>query len=96
MTGANVVAVHRKIHLTNREGRDGENSGVTVVSIARGKGYHVKDYIIDLGDNVRRNWSAALPRRRRTISAVSGVHLVSVGTRRARAKEDLSCRPSGL
>jgi ketosteroid isomerase-like protein len=58
MAGSNVIAVHWDIHLTNREGRVGENSGVTVVSIKRGKVFHVKDYIFDLGDNFRRNWSA--------------------------------------
>ncbi len=58
LAGTNVIAVHWNLRLTNREGREGENSGVTVVSIARGKVYHVKDYIFDLGDNFRRNWSA--------------------------------------
>ncbi len=56
--GTNVVAVHWKILLTNREGRVGENSGVTVVSIARGKVFFVKDFIFDLGENFRLNWSA--------------------------------------
>jgi len=56
--GTNVVAVHWNIHLTNRDGRAGENSGVTVVNIQRGKVFHVKDFIFDLGDNFRRNWSA--------------------------------------
>jgi ketosteroid isomerase-like protein len=57
--GTNVVAVHWNVHLKNREGRVGENSGVTVVSIKRGKVCLVRDYIFDLGDNFRRNWSAA-------------------------------------
>jgi len=56
--GNNVAAVHWDIHLTNREGRVGHNSGVTVISIKGGKVHHVKDYIFDLGDNFRRNWSA--------------------------------------
>ena len=59
LVGSNVLAVHWTVHLTNREGRVGENSGVTVVSIARGKVVLVKDFIFDLGDNFRRNWSAA-------------------------------------
>ena len=54
-----MVVVHWNIQLTNREGRVGQNSGVTVVSIARGKVFFVKDFIFDLGDNFRRNWSAA-------------------------------------
>ena len=58
VAGNNVVAVHWNIQLTNHEGRVGQNSGVTVVSIARGKVLLVKDFIFDLGGNFRRNWSA--------------------------------------
>ncbi len=58
LRGTNVVAVHWDIRLLNREGRHGRNSGVTVVSIERGRVAHVKDFIFDLGDNFRRNWSA--------------------------------------
>lgn len=59
LSGTNVVAVHWNIELTNREGRSGQNSGVTVVSIRRGKVFLVKDFMFDLGENFRRNWSAA-------------------------------------
>jgi ketosteroid isomerase-like protein len=58
LTGTNVVAVHWNIHLTNREGRVGENSGVTVVTIKGGKVSLVKDFIFDLGENFKLNWSA--------------------------------------
>ena len=58
LTGTNVVAVHWNIHLTNRDGRVGENSGVTVISIKGGKVSLVKDFIFDLGENFRLNWSA--------------------------------------
>ena len=58
LAGTNVVAVHWNLELTNREGRLGHNSGVTVVSIEHGKVVHVKDYIFDLGENFRLNWSA--------------------------------------
>jgi ketosteroid isomerase-like protein len=58
LAGNNVVAVHWDLQLKNREGRNGKNSGVTVVSIHSGKVFLVKDYIFDLGDNFRRNWSA--------------------------------------
>jgi ketosteroid isomerase-like protein len=58
IAGNNTVAVHWDIHLTNREGREGTNSGVTVVSIQGGKVVRVKDYIFDLGENFRKNWSA--------------------------------------
>ena len=58
LAGTNVLTVHWTIHLTNREGRVGENTGVTVVNIAGGKVFLVKDYIFDLGENFRLNWSA--------------------------------------
>jgi ketosteroid isomerase-like protein len=59
LAGNNVVTVHWNIELKNRQGRNGTNSGVTVVSIQHGKVYLVQDYIYDLGDNFKRNWSAA-------------------------------------
>ena len=58
LAGTNVVAVHWNLQLSNREGRVGQNSGVTVVSIKRGKTFLVKDFIFDLGDKFRRAWSA--------------------------------------
>ena len=58
LSGTNVVAVHWNLQLDNREGRAGQNSGVTVVSISRGKVFLAKDFIFDLGENFRRNWSA--------------------------------------
>jgi ketosteroid isomerase-like protein len=57
--GNNVVAVHWNVQLQNREGRRGENSGVTVIHIKHGKVLLAKDFIFDQGDNFRRNWSAA-------------------------------------
>lgn len=59
LTGTNVVAVHWNIQLTNRDGRVGQNSGVTVISIKGGKVFLVKDFIFDLGMNFKHNWSAA-------------------------------------
>jgi ketosteroid isomerase-like protein len=59
VSGTNVVAVHWDLQLKNRDGRVGRNSGVTVVSIKRGRVFLVKDFIFDLGENFRRNWSAA-------------------------------------
>jgi ketosteroid isomerase-like protein len=56
--GTNVVAVHWNIQVTNRDGRVGRNSGVTVVHIERGRVFLVKDFIFDLGEDFRRNWSA--------------------------------------
>ena len=59
LTGNNVFAVHWKLHLTNRDGRVGENSGVTVITIKGGKVFLVKDFIFDLGENFKLAWSAA-------------------------------------
>ena len=59
LTGTNVVAVHWNIQLKNRDGREGQNSGVTVINIKGGKVFLVKDFIFDLGENFKRNWSAA-------------------------------------
>jgi ketosteroid isomerase-like protein len=58
LRGTNVVPVHWDLKLTNRAGRVGTNSGVTVVTVERGKVVHVKDFIFDLGDNFRHNWGA--------------------------------------
>ena len=57
--GTNVVAVHWNLQLTNRGGRAGQNSGVTVVSITGGKVVMVKDFIFDQGENFKLNWGAA-------------------------------------
>jgi ketosteroid isomerase-like protein len=58
LTGTNIVTVHWNIRLTNRDGREGQNSGVTVINIKGGKVIRAKDYIFDLGENFKRNWSA--------------------------------------
>ena len=56
--GTNVVSVHWDIKLTNRAGREGRNSGVTVISIKGGKVVLVEDFIFDLGENFKLNWGA--------------------------------------
>jgi ketosteroid isomerase-like protein len=58
LTGTNVAAVHWDIRLTNRDGRSGNNSGVTVIRIERGKVCHVRDFVFDVGDEFRQNWGA--------------------------------------
>ncbi len=59
LTGTNVVSVHWNIDLTNRSGRAGKNSGVTVITIKGGKVVLIKDFIFDLGRNFKLNWGAA-------------------------------------
>ncbi|MFZ1290997.1 MAG: nuclear transport factor 2 family protein [Melioribacteraceae bacterium] len=58
MGGTNVIAVHWNIYLTNRTGRVGQNSGVSVISLKAGKVIKVKDFVFDLGENFKLNWSA--------------------------------------
>jgi len=40
--GTNVVAAHWDIDLTNRDGKEIQNSGVTVIEIKFGKALHVR------------------------------------------------------
>ncbi len=58
LTGTNVVSVHWNIQLTNKDEREGQNSGVTVITIKGGKVFQVKDFIFDLGENFKLNWGA--------------------------------------
>ena len=58
LSGTNVVSVHWNIQITNRNGRDGQSSGVTVINVVGGKVSRVKDFIFDLGENFRLNWEA--------------------------------------
>jgi ketosteroid isomerase-like protein len=57
-TGNNVVAVHWDLQLRNREGRAGQNSGVSVITIRGGQVLEVKDFFFDLGEEFRLNWMA--------------------------------------
>lgn len=59
LSGNNIVAVHWNLQLTNRDGRQGQNSGVTVLTIKGGKVMVGRDFIFDLGENFKLNWSAA-------------------------------------
>ncbi len=58
LVGTNVVAVYWDLDLVNREGHAGKNSGVSVVTLVRGKATQVQDFIFDLGEAFHRNWSA--------------------------------------
>ncbi len=59
LSGTNVAAVHWHVNLTNRAGREGQNSGVSVIKIKSGRVLLVKDYLFDLGENFKLNWGAA-------------------------------------
>lgn len=58
LIGNNVIAAHWNLKLTNREGRAGQNSGVTVVHIKHGKVFLAKDFLFDQGENFRLIWGA--------------------------------------
>lgn len=58
LVGNNVASVQWDLTVLNREGHQGRNSGVTVITIERGKAIHAQDFIFDLGDEFRRYWSA--------------------------------------
>lgn len=45
--GTNVVTVEWDLNLTNREGKDFQNSGVTVINVKKGKVVLVCDFIFD-------------------------------------------------
>ena len=54
----NEVAVHMNVQLANQAGRVSENNCVTMVSLKGGKAVKAKDFLFDLGDNIRLSWSA--------------------------------------
>ncbi len=56
MVGNNVVAMRWEVELTNREGFDSHNSGVSVISLRRGKVVHVQDFLFDTGEKFHTAW----------------------------------------
>ncbi|MGZ4913215.1 MAG: nuclear transport factor 2 family protein [Halobacteriota archaeon] len=58
LTGTNVIAVHWDLQVTNRDGRVGENSGVSVINIKGGKAFLVREFIFDQGENFKLGWGA--------------------------------------
>jgi ketosteroid isomerase-like protein len=59
--GSNVVAARWEIDLTNGIGGRSQNSGVTIITVERGKVVHVHDYIFDTGQPFREVWGEAEP-----------------------------------
>ena len=53
--GTNVLAVEWDVKLTNRDEEEIENSGVTTISLKRGKAILVRDYIFD-SEAAKRGW----------------------------------------
>ena len=59
LVGSNVIAAYWTRRMTNRAGREREDSGVTVITGRLGKVVKVQDFFFDLGDDSRTMWSAA-------------------------------------
>ncbi len=57
--GTNVVTAHWDLALTNRDGKEIQNSGVTIINIKFGKASLVIDYIFDTGDKFKNAWGVA-------------------------------------
>ena len=53
--GTNVLAVEWDVALTNRDGKEFENNGVTVITLKKGKAVQVCDYI-HLGETAKEAW----------------------------------------
>jgi len=54
--GTNTVAAHWDINYTNKDGKEIQNSGVSVINIKFGKVDLVTDYYLDTGDKFRTAW----------------------------------------
>lgn len=57
--GTNTVAAHWDIEYTNKDGKEIQNSGVSIIKIKFGKALFVKDYIFDTGDKFKTAWGIA-------------------------------------
>ena len=55
--GTNTVAVHWDSEYTNKDGKEFQNSGVSIIKIKFGKAESVKDYFFDTGDKFKAAWS---------------------------------------
>jgi hypothetical protein len=53
------MTAHWNDYLTNRYDRVGQNGGVNVITLNGGKVVQVRDFVFDLGENVRLGWGAA-------------------------------------
>ena len=55
MTGTNHIAVEWDVQLTNKDGKEIQNSGVTTLDLKMGKAILVRDYIFD-SEKVKEGW----------------------------------------
>ena len=54
--GTNTVVAHWDLDVTNRDGKEIQNSGITVIKIKFGKVQYVKDFLFDTGPKWRTGW----------------------------------------
>lgn len=57
MTGTNILTAIWDIDLENKDGQAIHNSGVSVITLKRGKVIHVQDYIFNTGKEFNAIWS---------------------------------------
>jgi len=57
--GTNTVAVHWDSEYTNKDGKEFQNSGVSIIKIKFGKAESVKDYYFDTGEKFKTAWGFA-------------------------------------
>ena len=58
-TGTNVVAAQWDVEYTNRDGKEIQNTGVTIINTRMGKALSVTDYYFDPGQKFREAWGEA-------------------------------------
>ena len=58
MVGTNTVIAEWDLEVTNREGKEVQNSGTTTIDIKFGRATYVKDYVFDTGAKWREGWGA--------------------------------------
>jgi ketosteroid isomerase-like protein len=56
LLGNNTAAIHWDIALVNKEGHQLKYSGVTTLTIRKGKVVQGRDYLFSVDDHVRRGW----------------------------------------
>lgn len=56
LVGNNTAAAHWDVDFTNKDGHQLEYSGVTILTIKKGKVTHGYDYLFALDEHIRRGW----------------------------------------
>jgi len=54
--GDNVLAAHWDLSIVSRDGRTGSDSGVTVITLRKGRAVRAQDFIFDTGPGWRAAW----------------------------------------